>query len=629
MQKCYININMVNILGIFFIILVIMYMVANWNTLVYLDVVMIALGIAILGLTILKSNRPVEFFSQTQEPDFKNFQPISMEEDYATIIPKYSIYLTMFNKSSYPESGNEWINVAYKEPLEECKRVNNKKFMFENTPIFSKKGGIMMGTNRLFGPYSNNLNISLQSTFTIYFTCKHGDFVHNPGKEIELLKLYANSSDNNGLAFFIEGGSIAMNNNVQSGNLKFKFTDTDNTTTCLLNAADTSFTFDKINISMYFIVKDVDKIRILYMLGGSSVINQIALINIQETNSTFSNKELIINRFQNWKGSLYQLGVIPEAISDNNVSNIYKHSYSEYQKATNQDFLDLTNDYNAILDQLKNYTNCPYDQTVCSTCNTVTKWNDMNQVIASPIECKDAINTFCKINTKHPLCKCWDTTYSGYQTDSCKLYRNIYSPQGRIYDNITQDDLLYIKEKYNLLKLEDCPKTTGGGCVNEKLIKNTYTEYDFDKLKIKPRTLGLDDDDIDIKIQKKIESPYDSEPTSVQAKKEKEAAEAADKKEKASSKNRGADKDADPDLNHYTYKPVVVNSGATKFADRMQAYRVDAQNGNTIKNIYQTDPNIKFDEKNNTALKELQKDTSQETTSSPLISKIMSYFLPS
>lgn len=620
---------MVNILGIFFIILVIMYMVANWKTLVYLDVIMLALGVSVLFLTIFRSKGHVEFFAQGGDPT--QFQPISMEEDYDAIVPKYSVYLTMFNKSSYPESGNEWINVAYKEPLEECKRVNNKKFVFENTPIFSKKGGIMMGSNRLFGPYSNNLNVSLQSTFTIYFTCKHGDFVPNTRSEIELLKLYANSSDNNGLAFFIEGNSIAINNNVQTGNLKFKFTDTEVSTTCLLNAADTSFTFDKINMSMYFIVKDVDKIRILYMVGGSSTINQIALINIQETSSTFSNKELIINRFQNWKGSLYQFGIIPEAVSDNTVSNIYAHSYSEYQKVTNQNYLNLTNDYNTILDQLKNYTNCPYDQTVCSTCNTVTKWNDMNQVIASPIECKDAINTFCKINTKHPLCKCWDTTYSGYQTDSCKLYRNIYSPQGRIYDNITQDDLMYIKEKYNLLKLEDCPKTTtvGGGCVNEKIIKNTYTEYDFEKLKIKPRTLEMDEDDID--IQKKIESPYDSEPTSIQIKKDKEAAEkkaVADAKKQASSK---ADANANPDLKNYTYKPVVVNSGANghkTFADRMQAYRVEAENGATIKNIYQTDPNIKFDENNNTALQALQKDTSQDTKSSPLVSKLMSYFLP-
>lgn len=589
-----------------------MYMVLFRKSLVPFDIVLLILSLVILLLTVLKSRGSIELFA---ERDVSSFQAITSQENYSAIIPKSTVYLTTFNTASYPGSGSEWMNVAYKEPTEECNKVNNKKFMFENTPIFSKKNGLMMGTNRIFGPYSNNLNISLQSTFTIYFACRHGEFINNTN-EVELLKLYANSKDNNGLALFIQANSIETANNVQSGNLMFKFVDDNNTTECKLRSEDTSLTFDKINMSMYFIIKDVDKIRILYMLGGSSTINQLANINISETNSTFSNKELVINRFQNWKGCLYQFGIIPEAVSDSTVSSLYNHVYGEYLKVTNEDYINLSNDFNALLDYLKNFTACPYDQTVCSTCSSVTKWNDINQIVSAPQECKDAINNFCKVNTKHALCKCWDTMYSGYQTDSCRMYRSIFSKEGNIFDNISQADLNYIKDKYNLMK--DCPKIAPS-CTSDEMKKNTYIEYDFEKLKIKPRSLVMTDDDLDEqpKDSKTVASPYKGEPSSLEANKHKEA-DKKKEKEKA---------EEEPGSSRYVYKPVKLDGKSnTPNKDRMHAYRVPGEDGESIKNIYQTDANIKFDEKNNVAYNELQK--AQKPQSSPFISTLMNYFLP-
>ena len=605
---------MVNNIGIIFILLVIMYMVLFRRNLVPFDIILLVLSLGILVLTILKGKGSIELFSEKDGPkDISKFQAINSQENYSVIIPKSTIYLTTFNTASYPGSGNEWINVAYKEPAEACNKVNNKKFMFENTPIFSKKNGLMLGTNRLFGPYSNNLNISLQSTFTIYFACRHGEFIPNTN-EVELFKLYANSKDNNGMAFFIKANSIVTGNNVQSGNLMFKFVDDNNATECKLNSSDTSLTFDKINMSMYFIVKDVDKIRILYMLGGSSTINKLATINISETNSTFSNKELVINRFQNWKGCLFQFGIIPEAVSDNTVSSLYNHVYGEYLKVTNEDYINLTNDFNALLDYLKNFTACPYDETVCATCSSITKWTDINQIVSAPTECKDAINNFCKINTKNPLCKCWDTMYSGYQTDSCRMYRSIFSKEGNLLDNISQGDLSYIKEKYNLMK--DCPKVVPS-CTSDEMKKNTYIEYDFDKLKIKPRSLVMTDDDIGEHptSSKKIASPYKAEPSSLvpgkpnQAKEPKES----DKKKEEEPKN--------------VYKPVKLNGkSSTPNKDKMHAYRVPGEEGEHIKNIYQTDANIKFDEKNNAAFNELE--NAQKSKPSPFMTTLMNYFLP-
>lgn len=626
---------MIDTVGILLVLFIITYMYMFRNRIAYIDMMFIIISIVIFIYTLYRKRYLNEHFADSlpllasQEvksaADLNSLEPISFEENYSRITPYSTVYITTFNKNSYPENDNEWFNVAYKEKEgEDCTLKGNRKvFRFENQPVYSKKTGLLLGTNRLFGPYSNMLGISLQSTFTIFFSCKHGDFIPDNAKEVELLKLYANSNNNNGIALFIQNNSIEINNNIQYGNLLFKFIDNDDVTQCKLKADDTSMPFDKLNMSLYFIVKEVDKIRILYMIGGSTVINQLAVVNIKETSSTFSNKEMIINRFQNWKGSMYQFGILPEAVSDNTITDIYSHCYGEYLKATNEDYIKLSSDYNAILEYLKKFTDCPYDDTVCQSCNTVTKWTDMNQIISAPASCREAINEFCKVNTKHVLCKCWDQSYSGYQTDSCKMYRNIFNPQSRMYDNITKDDLLYIKDKYKLINPEDCPKplVQQTSCINEKLLKNTYGEYDFNKIKIDPASLK--------NVQSKggkVQSPYEFEDTSKQVKKEKE--EEAKKKAAESQVTKEQEK-TNTELQQNIFKPVVLSGRDSTFATAQHAYRVPGST-EKIENIYQTDPNAKFNDTDNIAFKEYEKSTElqKKDNTSPFISKLMNFFLP-
>lgn len=511
-----------------------------------------------------------------------------------------SVYLTSFNKKSYPQSGKEWYNVAFKQGATEaeCDANNNRVFEFNTYPVFSKKGGIMLGANRLYGPLSNNLGISLQSTFTIFMTCRHGDFIENP-KEIELLKLYANSNNNNGIVLFIKAKTVDIKNNIQSGQLMFRFIDSDKIIPCRMNAEDTTFIFDKLNMSMFFVVKEVDKIRILYMIGGSLTIYELARINIPETIATFSNKEMVINRFQNWKGSMFHFGVIPEAVSDNKITDIYSHCYGEYLKVTNTDFLKLMNDYNSMLNYLKRFTKCPYNDTVCKTCSTVTKWTDINQVLSSPPECRMAIDTFCKANTKHAMCKCWDTSNIDYNSASCRMYRKIFSGTN-LLDELSQDELNYIKNKFKLINPDDCPKPVipKTSCLNEALIKNTYTEYDFNKIRINPDSLP---------DSKKVGSPYMHEETEKKK----------DTKE--------------PSMKDYVYKPISV-TGEDEDGDSLK--KVSSSGDLQVDNIYRTDPNIAYDQAHNVAFKDVKNviNTAKPPangSSNTFLNKLMNMFLPS
>jgi hypothetical protein len=629
---------------------------------------MIGVSLVILFYTIYikyaGTGRIKETFAEdtTNTPTINDYKPILLEEDLNILVPVCSVYITVFNIESYPESGQEWYNVAYQK-RKDCFNMENKVFSFQTLPAYTRKSGILLGTNRLFGPYSNMLNISLQSTFTIFMVCKHGDFVANNPQEIELLKLYANSNDNNGLAFFIKAQSINVENNIQSGNLLLKFTDTDTPAECKLNTVDTSFIFDKANPSFYFIVKEMDKIRVLYMNGALSKIYQLASVSIKETNATFSNKEMIINRFSNWKGNIYNFGVINEAIDDSTVTNIHQHIYSEYLKATSDEYIDLSNNYNNILAILNKFTQCPFDEDVCKSCNMIKSWTDTQQIVAAPLECRDAINKYCTLYPKHPFCRCWDSTYYGYASDSCRMFKNIFNPNAKMCDDVTPDDLSCIKKKYDLIFKNECPKQEVSNVACSKdLIKNQYSDYDYQRLKVNPDSISANLKTVNFKV----DSPYFHEPVDDSDKKatmnyysekyrptntkgdgkyvidqpykdkNKDKNDTANNtpNTKAVTKTKEApapapappskEKVLEDSLANYSYKPIRVDNKEREealFSDALHPYRVPSD----LTNAYKTDGNIDFD------LGKTDTSTSQETVktqATTIMDSLMSFFLP-
>lgn len=607
----------------FLVVFVIAYMFTHRLVISKPDLAILGIGAAMLVFTTYRAHKGLQKIegyadATTKEFDIMSLAPIPAEEDYAKLIksfPSVLVYLTAFNKASFPGAGVDWINVAARpKDKEECS-ARNKIFTFDNSPVFSKPAGLMLGSNRLYGPLSNELGISLQSTFTICFSCRHGDLVPDNEKEVEFLKLYANSSTNNGLALFVQAKSIKTNNSIQTGNLYFQFVDDAEPIKCLINPSDTSFAFDKLNMSMFFIVKDVDKVRVLYMVGESLAIKELAVINTKETVSTFSNKEMVINRFQNWKGGMYHVGIFPDALSDNSITDVYNHCYGEYKKANNADYIQLTSDYNSILDYMNKYTKCPYDDTVCKACGTVTNWTDLNQVMTAPASCRETIDQFCRANSKHVLCKCWDTTYAGYQSDSCKVYRNMFSGQARIFDNLTKDDITYIKERHGLITPEECPKPVipKSSCVNESLKQNSYSDYEFDKIKIKPKFM-------DGSTTSTVDKPYSAEPAASASASTSTTttttAATTTKEEGTSTKKTSVD---------YVFKPVVLSSSvATPNADTLHAFRVPSET-TAVSNIYKTDANVDFEAGTNPAADAYNKTTE---TKSPFFEKLVSFFLP-
>lgn len=441
----------------------------------------------------LTKAKPVETFANdsltitsheiTLEEILNNNKTMNIEENIDDISKGLVMYTTTFSSKSYQNMGKVWFNLAPKENLDKskCKIDQTRDLDFDISPVFSRKSGFYLGNNRLVGPYSNNLSIDIHGTFTSILVVKHGNLLvsNNNNNEIEILKMYANSPNNNALAMYIKRGSLSRTNNVQMGSLMFQYS-SEAPKTCLIDSNDKYMHLDKDSLIFYFIVKDIDNIRILYLTEKSNVIHQLLKFNVSNDDITFSNKELIINRQLNWNANIYNFAIYDFALSDDDVTSFYNHVMNEYMKNVDPNYGKVLSRYNSTLDFLKGYTKCPFDKNACDACSSVTSWCDTNQLMLSSTECKKSINEYCLAHSKDGICRCWDKTSPAYNNDSCRLYRSIFQDRESFLNFLTIDDLEYIRKKYKLLYIDECPKILK----NNELIKNKYDDYNYNQLKV-------------------------------------------------------------------------------------------------------------------------------------------------
>jgi hypothetical protein len=416
--------------------------------------------------------------------------PISVEEDISLMEKGLKFYVTSFNKSSYPDYGRVWRNVApvpdTPDVLSNCTtepvKAEPSRLMFDINPVFSRKNGFYLGNNRLIGPLSSDIGIQFHNTFTLMFMVKFGNLIPgNLDTEIEIIKLYANSSNNNALTLYIRKNSLQLVNNVQMGQLMFQFADLP-AMECHINKNDSLMTFDKDIVMLFYIVKDIDSIRIIQMTEKSNtIVNKLLKLSFTNDDVTFSNKEMVINRQANLNANIFNFAVFNYAMSDDEVTKTFNNLMVNYLKEINQSYGDTVTMYNNAVDYIKQINACPIDNTACSTCGDVGDWCGATNTILANKECRVAISNYCTANPKHDICKCWNKDATYYNSDACKKYRSIFmeNPRG-FFDDLSIDDIEYIKKRFKLIGLEDCPKDIK----KRELGKNEYQDYSLDKLKV-------------------------------------------------------------------------------------------------------------------------------------------------
>lgn len=607
---------------IVFLVLVAIYLATSYKQIPLVDIycLIIALFVLLVTYVIKSSTRTQEHFEESgassasttsaaastpnpvQQVDFSLGVPFLLEEDLTIVSPNCKIYATAFHSKSYGGGGKEWTNVSFKEEdRQHCPDGSRAFLTFENSPSYTKATGFALSSNRIFGPYSSMLGIDIQTPFTIFITFKNNMFTESDD-EIELLKLYGNSNNNNALSLFIAADSVQIANGVQRGDLRLMWVDENEENEhieCRLAPTDSSFVFNTSDISSIFIVRTSDTIRVVYMYGSAdNTINVIGQKTLSETVATFSNKEMTINRLRNWKANIFSFGVVDYALSDSAISSIHKNAYLEYIKANNEEFQNMARSYNQMLEHLRRMKECPFDTNVCSKCTSITDWTNMAALITAPVECRQAISTFCSANQTHALCKCWNKNTPEYNTESCRAFRDVFDNVNLCAKTLTPDEIECIKKKNNLITSEECPKDDCKKCPlnNNKMITNTYEDPDYEKMRVNPDALK------DVRSSRLyVDTPYP----------------------KVRIDSREKDDDS------YDLDRLLVRN-----PDGSPSTSNDKKDTNDVSlvNMYKEDSKTNFDQNKNTAVKEYEKSNelaSEKEDKKSLVQSLFSKLFPS
>lgn len=390
-------------------------------------------------------------------------------ESIAKFASGLTIFYTAFTKSSYQRGTKTWINVSpNKQGGDQCPPPDapsgaasaTDSATFSEVPSFSKENGFPCGRNMIRGPMSYKLGISLNNSFTIAFTMRFDPFSKTvPDSNLELFKLFANTTSGlNGLSMYIQNDYSPVNDSGIGSdynvNMFLVFGNRAPVKVTGLSRLSTSTIF------MFVIIKTGLNLtlrvfpRVSEMSADSGMSSGFVGVDMQIPSSEdvmLSNKEFTINGQGNLQASIYNFAIWNKSLSSAVLNDWYMNTQIALQSG-NATLTGLAAAYSEMQDQLRNANACPYDDVTCKTCNQVTNWNNVSDLILNGgPKCMASIDTFCTNNPTHPQCTCWNSSSALSDTEQCKTYKSMYKGAPTLsIDNLDSGLLNQIQNKYNL-----------------------------------------------------------------------------------------------------------------------------------------------------------------------------------
>lgn len=397
-----------------FIFLLLVYIVIFYNNLKQHDVILLLLAIVALFWTYTKTGaKYVE--------GFKNDKKTQLKEDYSPIAQSLVQYFTIYDDSSYKEGKQVWQGIVKNKKQPDC----DTRLIFSKTPTFFLQNGISLGDNIVTGPLSNTLGIKFGKPFTICLAFTFGQLTWADDGNIELIKTYANTSNNNGFTLYIPRSSINTTGGANFGSLFFQFAD-NTPLACTLGTKEQKTNFPINTLCFLIIVRTNDKVRILYMNEKEDKINELASLPLSATDATFSNKECNINSQGNWNANLINIAMYDNNLDDIAVLKYYMYVKELYTKYNNPAYLETLAKLQEAQDKADALRACPFPIPVCKSCSTIKDWSNMNDILNAPQLCKKEIGNFCSKNPQHEFCYCWDKSNPKYDSQTCQLMRAMF-----------------------------------------------------------------------------------------------------------------------------------------------------------------------------------------------------------
>lgn len=399
------------------------------------------------------------------------------KEDVSDLPSGLTLYMTCYDARSYTQKMGKTIRNVVGLPGEQISDMPSFHWNFNSTPTFSRKGGFQMHDNSLSGPYSMDLGIRGDMTYTVFFVA-HGSFISQQSsqssrkndsehegyidarkeggtaavppcpeeeKEVVIFKMYANTPGLNGFSIIATKPSISSSDEEGGMSTTTESSDMRTTITGLLyvdlrvrigedveikcgserlsgDGRIGGVLINPIHKYLFVVVKD---------MGTASVVmfdldarerprDKLAeqILGARAGTVAFSNKDAMINENRNWEASLMAFGLYDRAVSERELSDLFDH-YKNIHKEYDPAYIRLLRE----LRKKETAKTCPFDEKTCRTCfASVNDWTDMQQVLLADEDCKTAITNFCRRNPSHVKCGCWNINHPHYNS-MCKTYR--------------------------------------------------------------------------------------------------------------------------------------------------------------------------------------------------------------
>ncbi|KAG2498118.1 hypothetical protein HYH03_003876 [Edaphochlamys debaryana] len=344
-------------------------------------------------------------------------------EDPSGLPPGAVLYASTFMPESYLGSGKRWRNVI--APAGGI-NTDEKDMQFCVEPAFSRLDGISMNANSITGPLSHRMDITGDLAFTFVVLCQFTG-VTSGRSDVILLRLYANTPNNNGYCIYMNNFTT-MPGNMISMDMYVSFGSLSPMRCSQASMAPTSIMLDTTKKYMIVASKGAGRLRVTLVDVGvrTSYDSQVLLDSgsmAMRESVVFSNREMMINNNENFNANIMAFGVFNRVLGDTAIHALYLYYNGVFRK--------MDPEYAAVarsLRALEAAKLCPYDEATCTACTSVADFTDDRNIMASSTQCLSAIDSFCTMNPGHPRCWCWDIRNPYYGT-CCKVYRNMFTDQ--------------------------------------------------------------------------------------------------------------------------------------------------------------------------------------------------------
>lgn len=370
------------------------------------------------------------------------------EENVNVISGGLTVYASSFSSESYPDAGGKlWRNVQAED---RASATSDPHFHFRRSPAFSRRDGFKLSNNTIAGPYSFQLGIKGDMTFSVFVLCQFSgelpdgsssDGKIDPDGGATVFRVYANTPGNNGVslvAYEARPGTSA-NSAVRSVGLQVQYGQ-DVYIDCQAKDGE-PLEVEKDHKYLIVLSKTTDDRITVRAIDVHSTYPQVLLIADRRVTTDeasavdFSNKDMTINEKGNFNAHLQVFGCYDRAMSERDVVLLYDHYKAIFEKfdPTYVRLMDTITDLSRIKE-------CPFNARTCAACESDIidgDWGNAQNLITASTNCRKAVGTFCSQNPKHPRCTCWSVTHPEYKT-RCKTYRCIFGNDAECKDDSEQ-----------------------------------------------------------------------------------------------------------------------------------------------------------------------------------------------